>query len=123
MCVNAAHLEFPTVTSNTPHQKQNNHDEQNCTNYTNTAAPKAVSVSAEAAGKATQQKDDENDDEYESSDMIYLLIAALAERRGFGSTHTAGRARQQPFYLVSTVAPSLPTSICIPEVCWSRYHW
>ena len=39
---------------------------ENDTNYTNTAVPKTVPVSAEAAAKATQQEDDENDDDYKS---------------------------------------------------------
>jgi hypothetical protein len=52
------------VRSNPAHQKQNDQDDQNDTNYTDTAVAKAVPVSAEATAKATQQENDENNDKY-----------------------------------------------------------
>jgi hypothetical protein len=64
--VKTAHLEIPAVSSKPTHQNQNDEDDQNDADDANAAVTEAVPVSAEAATKATQQEDDENNDEYES---------------------------------------------------------
>lgn len=45
-------------------QKQDKNDDDQDADHTNAAMPEAITVSANAATKATQQEDNQNDNEY-----------------------------------------------------------
>jgi hypothetical protein len=65
------------VRSQPSHQKQNDQDDKNDANDANAAVAKAVPISTEPAAKAAQQKDDKNDDEYQSDRHDLSPFAAL----------------------------------------------